>query len=139
MNNLSCLLVIFLAVTASAFPDGAPDSVCLTMLPDHGGSPITTPAPTRVFPSKTRVRPGETITITIEGIHPAFQFRGFMLQTRNVVSPNNPLGTVVPGTEYKTVNCGGGPTTATHTNNELRSSVVVTWTAPQFTGGVRAQ
>ena len=138
MNKLVFLSVFATIALTSAFPDGAPDSVCTTLLPNHGGFPLASPWPVRIVPSRNRIRPGATITLTVESINPSFEFRGFMMQPRNVVAPNNPLGTVVVGPGYQTVNCGG-PTTATQVNNDLRNRHVITWTAPQFTGGVRAQ
>lgn len=140
MNKSAFLIVIVLIAAALAFPDGAPESVCTTKLPDHGSLPQLSASPVRVLVSRNRIRPGDTITITIESINPAFQFRGFMLQTRNVVAPNNALGTVVQNAAagYQIVSCSG-PTTATHVNSSPRNVQTITWTAPQFTGGVRAQ
>lgn len=141
MLNFACIFVLIVSLSATlAFPDGAPESVCTTKLPNHGSLPQISAAPVRILLSRSSIRPGDTITITIESINPSFVFRGFMLQPRNVVSPNNALGTVVPNSAagYQIVNCSG-PTTATHINNSPRNVQTVTWTAPQFTGGVRAQ
>lgn len=138
MNQIICFLIIASVAATLAFPDGAPESVCTTKFPDHGFPPLASFPPVRILLSRNRIRPGDTITITIESINPAFMFRGFMLQPRNVVAPNSALGTVLAGAGYQTVNCGG-PTTATHVNNAPRNVQTITWTAPQFTGGIRAQ
>jgi hypothetical protein len=88
--------------------------------------------------SSNRVRPGQTITINIESTSGAFQFRGFMLQTRAEVLAGGPTGTFLPGAGYRVMNCEG-PTTATHVEATPRSGQALTWTAPQTIGGVRAQ
>jgi hypothetical protein len=82
MFKLTSILLIATAASVLAYPTGAPDIACNTMFPDHGGAPETSPAPVRITLSSNRVRPGQTITITIESTTGGFQFRGFMLQTR---------------------------------------------------------
>lgn len=140
MIKLVCLLIIASFASTLAFPNGAPESICFTKLPDHGSLPQTSASPVRIVVSRNRVRPGDTIFIRIESINPAFEFRGFMMQTRNVVAPNSALGTVVQNTAagYQVINCSG-PTTATHIDAAPRNTQTITWTAPQFTGGIRAQ
>lgn len=133
--------IIFLVCLAAVFanPDGAPVSACFTMLPDHGTVPRPLPNPVRIVLSTTTVQAGGTVTITIESINPAFQFRGFQVQPRNVVAPNAPLGTIVASPTVQTVLCSGGLNTGTHITNALRNTQTVQWVAPSFTGGVRVQ
>lgn len=136
---MSKLFVLLLAVSATSvlsFPVGAPETVCNTMFPEHGGVPQTTPAPVRILVSNNRVRPGQTVTFTIEST--SGTFRGFMLQTRLEAIAGRPIGTFLPGAGYSIVNCEG-PTTTTHVDNSDKTRQTFTWTAPQITGGVRAQ
>lgn len=132
--------VLSIASLATSSPNGAPLAACNTQMPNHGLNVAQTSAsPIRIVLSQTRIRPGQTINIRIENISSIFQFRGFMIQPRNVVAPNNLVGTMnTNGDDSQIINCSG-QTTATHVNRELKSSVSVNWTAPQMVGGVRIQ
>lgn len=141
MKNIFCLLLTITFVTfVSSFPDGAPVSACNTQTPRHGlNNAQTSASPIRIVLSQNRIRPGQTINIRIESISSTFQFRGFMIQPRNVVAPNNLVGTMdTNGEDSQVIDCSG-PTTGTHVDRELKTSVSVNWTAPQMTGGIRIQ
>lgn len=142
MKTVSVFLFISLSITfVTSFPNGVPSLACFLQSPSHGREePQTSPAPIRIVLSQRRIRPGQTINIRIEGIDPNYQFRGFFIQPRNVVSPNSLVGTMDTNNDgvSQITDCSG-PTTATHVDPELKKSVSVNWTAPQFVGGVRIQ
>lgn len=136
--NRKVLLFTALLALASAMPDGAPDAACFTMLPDHGSLPQTSPHPFTISLSSTNVQPGQMVVITILSPTP---FRGFMVQPRNIVAPNTPMGTFVRNDAlgFQPVTCSGGPTTATHISNVPRTTQIVHWTAPVMNGAVVVQ
>lgn len=140
MKSIFAIAIFALSATlAAAFPNGAPLAACVTLSPNHGlNPPQTTPLHVRVLPSRTNIRPGDTISLLISSTT-EFQFRGFLVQARGTAPPNNPLGTMIPlDTEAQVINCSG-PTAATHTNRELKNSITVQWTAPLQTTTVRFQ
>lgn len=141
MKTLVCCIVFAIFATCSAFRSGAPVRACTTLTPNHSADPQTSPSPVRVVFSNKKVRPGETIYITLESINPSFQFRGYLIQPRSVVYPNNPVGTMqrVNPLCYAVIDCSG-PTSATHAGfRRPMTSETVMWTAPLETVGVRVQ
>lgn len=138
MHTKVFLLVSFLVITA-AYPDGAPEASCFTMLPTHGFEPQTTVPPFLILISSLDVQGGETVTVTVQGRFPLDTFRGFMVQFRNIVYPYEPVGTVLLGEGVRPMNCNGGPTTATHINNLPTAIQPIQWIAPMMRGGVTVQ
>lgn len=132
-----CAFAFFNIDDVSTASSGAPVAACFTLSPNHlPNSPQTGPSGVTIQLSSTRIRPGQTITVTISR---AAGFRGFIVQGRNVVAPNNAIGTMVAAGDGQVINCSG-PTTATHVDNLDKTSVTVTWTAPaQGSFGVRLQ
>jgi hypothetical protein len=135
----STLILLVAAVAAStAHRFGAPNAACNTMYPSHSlWTAQTTPSPYAVLLSKSHIKPNETITIRIETISPRYFFLGFMIQTREVALAGRPIGTFHPGTNYWIMDCGGR-SSATHSFDDRRTSREFSWTAPDFTGQVRA-
>lgn len=131
------LFASFLAISA-AYPDGAPESSCFTMHPNHGSQMQTSAPPFLILITRLEAQGGDSITVTIQGRD---TYRGFMVQFRNVVSPYAPVGTVVrnDGHGVRPMTCSGGPTTATHINNVPRAIQLVHWIAPVMNGGVTVQ
>lgn len=130
------VLIIFPSTLSS--PNGAPLAACDSETPNHGSNePQNSSPPIRIVLSQTKIQPGQTINVRLEVLNSSYLFKGFMIQARNVVAPNNLLGTMkTNGKKSQIINCSG-PTTATHVNSSPKSSVSVNWIAPQFTGGVR--
>lgn len=131
------LIIALVAVQyATALPGGAPTAACFTLSPMHGvNQPQTSPAPVTIEVERTSIRPGDTITIRLVA-NADFNFRGFIVQARNVVSPNSPIGTMTAGDLSRVIDCTG-QTTVTHVNNEPKSVVEFQWTAPPASAGVR--
>lgn len=122
-------------------PNGAPESVCYTMLPFHGGGipPLTTASPFRITPVTSVVGSGQELQIEIESFPANVVFKGFMIQARNRFPPNEVLGHFEQTDEsaVKLINCGGESNTATHTNTQTKKDLALEWIAPaNFKGEV---
>lgn len=140
MKLFSFIIFSLSASTLLAYPDGAPTSACQSLVPDHYAPSEDSSSPVRVVLSNLKIKPGDTITVRIESIEKNFQFMGFIVQPRSVANTNSIIGTMKSGgSDTQIINCSG-LTTATHTNNKMKSFVTTTWTAPtDFTGGVQFQ
>lgn len=70
-------------------PNGAPDTVCHSMLPFHGGGirPATSLSPFRIVPHNVAVNQGQMLRIEIEPQIPEMRFGGFMIHARNINPP----------------------------------------------------
>lgn len=122
-------------------PNGAPESVCNTMLPFHGGGipPLTTASPFRITPVTSVVGSGQQLQVEIESFPANVVFKGFMIQARNRFPPNEVLGQfeLTDESAIKLINCGGESNTATHTNTQLKKDLALEWIAPaNFKGEV---
>lgn len=71
-------------------PQGAPESVCDTMLPFHAGGilPQNSLAPYRIETSSSVIGQGQTMRVDIVGVPAGLQFGGFMIQARNRNPPH---------------------------------------------------
>lgn len=60
--QMKCVLALCALVAATvAFPDGAPESTCGDMLPQHGQPGQNSPSPYTLKLSKSAIKAGETI------------------------------------------------------------------------------
>lgn len=84
---LLCLSNAFLPTTS--LPQGAPESVCDTMLPFHGGGirPMTTVSPFSIVASASAVGQGQILTVEVKSVPPELRFGGFMLHARSTSPP----------------------------------------------------
>lgn len=73
----------------TTLPQGAPESVCDTLLPFHGGGirPLTTVSPFSIVASAADVGQGQIVTVEIKSTPPELRFGGFMLQARSTSPP----------------------------------------------------
>lgn len=115
-------------------PNGAPTSVCNTMLPFHGGGipPLTTTSPFRITPVTSVVGSGQELQVEIESFPANVVFKGFMIQARNRFPPNEVLGQfeLTDESAVKLINCDGTANTATHTNTQPKKDLALEWIAP---------
>lgn len=87
--------IIVLVFISNAFtptttlPQGAPESVCDTMLPFHGGGirPLTTVSPFSIVTTASAVGQGQILTVEIKSVPPELRFGGFMLHARSTSPP----------------------------------------------------
>ncbi|XP_062543328.1 putative ferric-chelate reductase 1 homolog isoform X2 [Armigeres subalbatus] len=139
---LSLILVLSVLIgPIITLPNGAPESVCDTMLPFHGGGipPLTTASPFRITPVTSVVGSGQELQIEIESFPANVVFKGFMIQARNRFPPNEVLGQfeLTDESAVKLINCAGESNTATHTNTNTKKDLALEWIAPSnFKGEV---
>lgn len=87
---LACLLLIIQIFQPTiTLPQGAPESVCHSLLPFHGGGipPATSRPPFRLVPHNVAVNQGQVLRIEVEPQIPELSFGGFMIHARNVNPP----------------------------------------------------
>ncbi|XP_055603210.1 putative ferric-chelate reductase 1 homolog isoform X2 [Uranotaenia lowii] len=141
-SMLSVVVVLSALITPSiTLPNGAPTSVCNTLLPFHGGGipPLTTTSPFRITPVTSVIGSGQVLQVEIESFPASVVFKGFMVQARNRQAPNQVLGRFELTDEdaIKLINCGGQDDTATHTNTKTKKDLALEWIAPSdFTGEI---
>lgn len=93
--------------TAWGYSDGAPNSACGDMTPQHGVNPQQSPAPYKLLLSTDTVRAGGEVELELKGNGKGDLIKGFLVEARVgnkpigkfKVSPNNKLA--------QTLNCGG--------------------------------
>lgn len=73
----------------TTLPQGAPESVCDTLLPFHGGGirPMTTVSPFSIVTTASAVGQGQILTVEIKSSPPELRFGGFMLHARSASPP----------------------------------------------------
>ncbi|XP_037920288.1 putative ferric-chelate reductase 1 homolog isoform X2 [Hermetia illucens] len=128
------LVVISLWSLSDTLPNGAPEDVCDSMVPFHGGGsilPMTTPPPFQIE-SAPSVGLGHTLKVFVASYPRELTFAGFMIQARNRDPPYQVLGQFNPVPEglTKVINCFGQQTTATHANTKPKQDFYLEWQAP---------
>nr|XP_018917999.1 PREDICTED: putative defense protein 3 [Bemisia tabaci] len=127
-SSLACVVLCSLVAAVCAFKSGAPQRQCEAMRPYHEGSePQTGRAPYTVSFSKSKIAPGERISVKITG-EGNEKLKGFMIQAR---VGDTPVGKFSSSNSIKLLDCSGTSNTATHTSNTPRSRVNLFWTAPK--------
>ncbi|XP_051529150.1 putative defense protein 3 [Myxocyprinus asiaticus] len=114
---------------AMCYPNGAPTSACVDMIPRHGGvEPQPSPAPYTIQPSSSTFQTGKPVTVVIKGP----DYRGVLLEARSG-SDSNAIGTwQTPPTNTKFLECAGNQQGAiTHANTNIKdNSTIYTWIPP---------
>lgn len=143
MLPLLLLLVVITNIFSptTSLPDGAPESVCDTMLPFHGGGiqPQTSASPFFIAIPASAVGQGQTIHIEIQSNPPELTYGGFMIQARSTSPPYRVIGRFAPSVDglVKLMNCDGVDNAATHVNTGPKKDLGLTWQAPNdFLGEV---
>uniref|UniRef100_A0A0P5PE77 Defense protein Hdd11 n=1 Tax=Daphnia magna TaxID=35525 RepID=A0A0P5PE77_9CRUS len=138
MSPFVKLVMLVLVANASKYADaysrGASEEACLTMEPQHGPSPHTTPAPFSVTPQQSSIEKGGTVKVTIEAKSPRGSFQGFMFVA---VNPNDspspqPLGHFMNNPHpARSIDCRPGQSNAlTHRDAKGKDKLEFTWVAP---------
>lgn len=83
------LIVSYAFEPSTTLPQGAPESVCDTMVPFHGGGipAKTSTPPFRIAAEQTAVNQGQVLQVRIDSIAPEVKYGGFMIYARNANSP----------------------------------------------------
>lgn len=114
--------------------NGAPESVCDTMLPFHGDIPPQ-PLSSSLFsihPITNTIGQGQILRVEVESTIPNLSFQGFMISARTVSPPFRIVGRFASSADgtIKLINCGGTENTATHSNTNLKAEFGLDWQAP---------
>ncbi|XP_030240233.1 putative ferric-chelate reductase 1 homolog isoform X3 [Drosophila navojoa] len=145
-----CWLLVALAALLScgchtvwALPQGAPETVCDTMLPFHAGGsvlPENSVSPFSIETSSSVVGQGQTLRIDVTGVPAGLSFGGFMIQARNRNPPYQIVGQFSPSRDgtVKLMNCENSVNnSATHSNAGPKPQVSIDWQSPvDFLGQV---
>ncbi|XP_071020252.1 uncharacterized protein [Oncorhynchus clarkii lewisi] len=129
-----CLFLSLTALQVEAFSGGGSSiaSQCGSMLPGnsfHGSTGQSSSSPYTVTVNQTIFQPGNTIQVTLSG---NLTYKGFLLEAHEE-GQNKAVGTfsLGSGTGIVLVPCNGiAASGVSQSNNQPRSSVTVTWTAP---------
>lgn len=142
---LGPVLLLALAVGLTyALPNGAPPSVCDSMLPSHSGIPArTTASPFAVRTSAIGVHQGEQLAVQIVANPPELMFGGFMLHAVNPDANDAQPSVVgqfvaIDAELVKGIDCGAANSTVTHSSTRPKGSgLTFAWRAPEdFVGEV---
>ncbi|KAJ6636406.1 putative ferric-chelate reductase 1 like [Pseudolycoriella hygida] len=142
MWRIIVLLFLSNAFTPSTtLPQGAPESVCDTLLPFHGGGirPLTTVSPFSIETTASAVGQGQILTVEIKSVPPELRFGGFMIHARSTSPPYKVIGRFAPSIDglVKLINCDGVENTATHVSPIPKGDIGLQWQAPNdFLGEV---
>jgi len=110
-----------------AYPTGAPEGVCTSMIPAHGANAQTTPSPYTLDTTLMETNNVVTMQVTISS---ANVYRGFL------VVGNEGTGTFTSLPSGSQSVCGQS-LGVTHTANNDKSNMTFTWTTPStFCGNV---
>ncbi|XP_053329860.1 putative defense protein 3 [Spea bombifrons] len=124
------LILITLVKMSSQYPNGAPISVCQTMIPGHQGIfPQPNPAPYIFKISSTSYKNGKPIRVQILG--PGY--RGLLLESRTYDKTMLIGKWVFPPNDTKILQCPENSAGAiTHSNTNLKTqSTTYTWMPPE--------
>ncbi|XP_034476128.1 putative ferric-chelate reductase 1 homolog isoform X2 [Drosophila innubila] len=143
MVVLVALAALLIAATVQSLPQGAPETVCDTMLPFHSGGrelPQNSVPPFGIETSTSVVGQGQTLRVDISGLRPELSFGGFMIQARNRNPPYQIVGQFSPSRDgtIKLMNCENSVNnSATHSNAGPKQQVSLDWQPPvDFLGQV---
>ncbi|PSN41753.1 hypothetical protein C0J52_08860 [Blattella germanica] len=126
-NGLCLLLLVTVPAVIYGYKSGAPDTVCDSMEPNHGTTAQTSASPYSIKVSPKSIKAGQQVTVTITGNN-ANPIKGFFVQGR---VGNKAVGSFKAQSGVKLVDCGNVVASgASHSSNEERTSVTLTWTAP---------
>ncbi|XP_043645680.1 putative ferric-chelate reductase 1 homolog isoform X3 [Drosophila teissieri] len=145
---LATLVTALLAVATwpdpgQSLPQGAPETVCDTMLPFHSGGsvlPQNSVSPFSVETSSSTLGQGQTLRVDLTGVPAGLSFGGYMIQARNRNPPHQIIGQFGPARDgtIKLMNCENSVNnSATHSNAGPKQQVILEWQSPvDFLGQV---
>ncbi|KAH8261530.1 hypothetical protein KR044_010632, partial [Drosophila immigrans] len=140
---LVALAALLIAATVQSLPQGAPETVCDTMLPFHANGnalPQNSVSPFRIETSTSVVGQGQTLRVEVTGVPAGLTFGGFMIQARNRNPPYQIVGqfSSSPDGTIKLMNCENSVNnSATHSNAGIKPQVSLDWQSPvDFLGQV---
>ncbi|XP_068143494.1 putative ferric-chelate reductase 1 homolog isoform X3 [Drosophila tropicalis] len=134
---------ITLFALGTGLPQGAPESVCDTMLPFHAGGgilPEKSVSPFVVESAVSVISQGQTLKVELSGVPAGLNLSGFMVQARNWNPPFAIVGqfSSIRDGLVKLLSCDDSiNNSATHSNAGAKPQVIIEWRAPlDFVGQV---
>lgn len=127
------LVISILLARAWSLQNGAPTSVCETMVPSHGGGtiqPQSDAPPFLISPAAARVAQDRPLSVVL-GSRQSVQYGGFLVEARDVRS-GQIVGrfTQVPPVA-KTISCRAQDDAVTHVNPAKKGALEFVWQPPQ--------
>ncbi|KAG2461534.1 FRRS1 reductase, partial [Polypterus senegalus] len=108
-----------LVVTILGYSNGAPSSVCSSMLPSHGANPQSSSPPYSLKVDKSTYSPGDQITVTLSGN----TYTGFLLEAQQVGGGNAVGSFNIPSNSFSMgLQCNGVPGSSTKNPFTISSS-----------------
>jgi len=134
-NKVLIILVLSIVDNSLGYPGGAPQKACESMTPEHGSDPQSSKSPYEISLKQLTVRNGENLIIQLESPIKR-SFKGFLVIVKKVGEPEQAYGSFSSNENVKTLNCfHGNNNAATHSNRDDKSSVMLTWIAPENEDG----
>ncbi|XP_046809531.1 putative ferric-chelate reductase 1 homolog isoform X1 [Lucilia cuprina] len=137
---ISTIFIVLLHLTiwlpqSTTLPQGAPETICDTMLPFHGGGilPSNAVPPFRIETSTATIGQGQTLRVDITGVPSGLAFGGFMIQARNNNPPYQIIGQFNPSEDglSKLMNCENSVrNSVTHTSTVPKTEISLEWQSP---------
>lgn len=105
---MTVLLVLSSALLINAYSKGAPAGACEDMTPQHHVDPQKSKAPYDFLLSKSSIKAGDTIQVTIKGKTANDKIKGLLVQARVGNSPIGKFSVPSNSAYVQTVDCGNG-------------------------------
>ncbi|KAH7946193.1 hypothetical protein HPB49_021317 [Dermacentor silvarum] len=125
------VLLVALVGACLAHPDGAPESACATMIPEHKdavGEVAGTSTPFKLVQDKRDFKAGDVVAVTLSSSDTPF--KGFFVKAFD--ENNKEIGQFEASSDTKAVTkCSG----VTHTSNAPKTTVKAVWKAPEGATG----
>ncbi|KAJ8960121.1 hypothetical protein NQ318_003840, partial [Aromia moschata] len=125
--GFAVILLVVLAPRARALPDGAPLSVCRSLMPNHGGQGPQTGIPAYSVIAR---RQGGGVVVWI-GSTVGVRFQGVLLQGRTTAGDVLGSFELPVGSEAHTIDCEGPGDSVTHNKAKDKEFLSVIWKPPQ--------
>lgn len=122
------LFAIILAQETYSWPSGAPEKVCSTLLPRHGGAPAkeANESPYMMEQSNSEYQPGDQIKVVLKSSTNS-PFKGLIVQAIDPESGRT-IGNFSQGKGLKTIDSCSA---VTHSDNRNKKAAILVWNAPQ--------
>ncbi|XP_062335519.1 putative ferric-chelate reductase 1 [Osmerus eperlanus] len=122
------LILACIVQVVRCYPTGSVLNSCLDMRPVHGGTAQQSTPPFTITTDRTSYEDGVVITVNLQA---STQFKGFMLQAREVGSNNNVGSFSTMGSGTRLLDCNGVTNSAlVHSSGTLKNAIQGTWKAP---------
>ncbi|KAH7643859.1 ferric-chelate reductase 1 [Dermatophagoides farinae] len=133
MANFKSIILILSIITVieeicQAWPSGAPEKTCPTLLPRHGGTPAkeANESPYMMEQSNSQYRPGDQIKVVLKS-PTNIPFKGLIVQALDPET-GKPIGNFSQGIGLKLIDSCSA---VTHSDNRNKKAAILVWNAPR--------